>query len=258
MRTRSLPFSRHGSGGFHQTLSRASSGPVLTVRDLGVDAGGRNILRGVSFDLEEHSSLAIIGPNGSGKTLLLKALLGLLPFSGHAAWRAGMRLGYVPQKIYADPQLPLRVRELLVAKAKVQHLSPELIDNAIAWTAIQDLIDRRLGSLSSGQLQRVLIAFALAGAPDALLVDEPTSSLDELAEERLYELLTRTRDERGTTLLLVSHDLTLVRGIATHVLCVSGGTAAFGAAEEMLSPQVLERMYGQPLEFHSHRLEKRP
>jgi ABC-type Mn2+/Zn2+ transport system ATPase subunit len=113
-----------------------------------------------------------------------------------------------------------------------------------------------VGALSTGQLQRLLIAFALIGAPDVLLVDEPTSSLDELAEEHFFELLNRARKERGTTVILVSHDLTLVRGLATHVLCLSGGTTYFGTAAEMLVPQVLERVYGQPVEFHSHDLRR--
>jgi zinc transport system ATP-binding protein len=234
-----------------------SSGIVLSVKNLSISAGRRTIVNDANFSLLRNASLAIVGPNGSGKTLLLKALLGLQPHVGTIQWQPGTRLGYVPQNTSADPHFPLRVRELLEAKRHVQRQPQTELDSAVAWVGISELLEQRLGTLSSGQLQRVLIAFALIGAPDALLVDEPTSSLDELAEERFFELLIRARRERGTTIILVSHDLTLVRGIASHVLCLASGTASFGTAKQMLAPEVLERVYGQPVEFHSHHLEQR-
>lgn len=229
--------------------------PVLTVQDLTIAIGERTIIRNANFSLDAGASLAIVGPNGSGKSVLLKALLGLLPYTGKVDWASGARIGYVPQKISADPHLPLCVRELLQAKAKVQRLSAEQIAAAVDWTGVGGLLDQRVGALSSGQLQRVLIAFALAGEPNVLLVDEPTSSLDEPSEEHFAELLNRVRTQRGTTLVLVSHDLTLVRGSATHVLCLSATAASFGTAAEMLVPEVLERVYRQPVEFHAHALE---
>jgi zinc transport system ATP-binding protein len=197
-----------------------------------------------------------VGPNGSGKTVLLKALLGLLPYTGQIEWQAGARTGYVPQNISADPNLPLCVGELLRAKARIQRLSADQIAAAAAYTGVAGLLPQRVGALSRGQLQRVLIAFALAGDPNVLLVDEPTSSLDEPSEEHFAQLLNRIRQQRGTTLVLVSHDLTLVRGSATHVLCLSAGAASFGTAAEMLVPEILERVYRQPVEFHAHSLER--
>jgi zinc transport system ATP-binding protein len=243
----------------HSTMPTGQSegsGAVLRVGSLSISIGRRTIVKSATFTLFRGGSLAVIGPNGSGKTLLLKALLGLQPYTGTIDWEPGTRLGYVPQNISADRHFPLRARELLQAKARVQRRPGQEVDDAAAWVGVPDLLDQRLGALSSGQLQRVLIAFALIGAPDVLLVDEPTSSLDEPAEEHFFELLNRARRERGTTVVLVSHDLTLVRGIATHVLCLSGGVAWFGTAAEMLVPQVLERVYGQPVEFHSHHLEQ--
>jgi ABC-type Mn2+/Zn2+ transport system ATPase subunit len=145
---------------------------------------------------------------------------------------------------------------LLHAKARIQRLPEADVKATVEWAGLEPLLEQKLGTLSSGQLQKVLIAFALAGAPDVLLVDEPTSSLDELAEEHIFELLNRARRERGMTVILVSHDLTLVRDTATHVLCVGGGTASFGTAAEMLVPDILERVYRQPVEFHAHRLER--
>ncbi len=229
---------------------------MLSVEDVTIAVDGRLIVRNASFALRSKDSLAIIGPNGSGKTLLLKALMGLIPYSGKIAWRPGARLGYVPQNAHADPSMPLRVRELLHAKAATLRLTRADVDAAASWAGVQDLMEQRLGALSSGQFQRVLVAFALAGAPDALLVDEPTSSLDEPAEEHIFQLMKRAQQERGITVILVSHDLTLVRGFATHVLCLSGGTAAFGAAGDLLVPTVLARVYGAPVEFHIHSLDR--
>ncbi len=229
--------------------------PVLTVQHLTIAIGERTIIRNASFSLEAGASLAIVGPNGSGKSVLLKALLGLLAYAGKVDWAPGARIGYVPQHVSADPNLPLCVRELLQAKAKVQRLSADQVAAAVDWAGVGSLLDQRVGALSRGQLQRVLIAFALAGEPNVLLVDEPTSSLDEPSEEHFADLLNRVRGQRGTTLVLVSHDLTLVRGSATHVLCLSASAASFGTAAEMLVPEVLERVYRQPVEFHAHALE---
>lgn len=234
---------------------REGEGPVLSVSQLGVNIAGKQILRDVTFLLPRKASLAVIGPNGSGKTVLLNALLGLQASTGSVRWSPGTRLGYVPQKVAADTRLPLRVDELLAAKAKIQRLPERDVKAAIEWAGLEGLLEQKLGTLSSGQLQKVLIAFALAGAPDVLLVDEPTSSLDELAEEHIFDLLNRARRERGMTIILVSHDLTLVRDMATHVLCLGGGTASFGTAAEMLVPEILERVYRQPVEFHAHHLE---
>lgn len=230
---------------------------ILSVRRLGITVGLRPILRDVSFELAANASLAIIGPNGSGKTLLLKALLGIFPHSGTIRWQAGVRIGYVPQSASADPHLPLRVRELFVAKARVQHLTPDDVDVAVQRVGVSELLDQQLGVLSSGQLQKVLIGFALIGNPQALLIDEPTSSLDEPTEQHISQLISNIRRELGTTIITVSHDLTLLRGLATHVLCLSGGGARFGTAEKMLVPEILQAVYGGPVAFHSHMLESR-
>lgn len=229
---------------------------ILSVDHVTVAAGGRTIVRDVSLALRSQDSLAIIGPNGSGKTLFLKSLMGLMPYTGKISWKPGARLGYVPQNAHADPNMPLRVRELLRAKAAVLHLTQKDVDAAVTWVGVQGMLDQRLGALSSGQFQRVLVAFALAGAPDALLVDEPTSSLDEPAEERIFQLLKRAQKDRSITAILVSHDLALVRDFATHVLCLSGGAATFGPAGELLVPTVLARVYGAPVEFHIHTLDR--
>jgi zinc transport system ATP-binding protein len=228
---------------------------VLKTTDLTVQIAGRAIVRNATFQLPGRASLAVIGPNGSGKTLLLKTLLGLLPCSGSFWWSPGVRSGYVPQKVSVDPQLPMLAGELLAAKASVQNLSRLDIEAAVEWTGVGHMMEERLGALSTGQLQRVLIALAMLGAPNVLLVDEPTSSLDEAAEESIHELLRRTREKHGTTIILVSHDLAFVHDVATHVLCLNNGVASFGTVATMLTPDILEAVYGRPLQFHAHSLE---
>lgn len=237
--------------------ARQSDHVVLAVQRLSITIGSRPILRDVSFELPANASLAIIGPNGSGKTLLLKALLGIFPYTGTIRWKAGIRIGYVPQSASADPHLPLRVRELFVAKSNVQHLTADDVDAAVRRIGVGELLEQQLGALSSGQLQKVLIGFALIGNPQVLLIDEPTSSLDEPTEQHISELISNIRRDLGTTIITVSHDLTLLRGLATHVLCLSGGGASFGVAEKMLVPEILQAVYGGPVAFHSHTLENR-
>lgn len=231
---------------------------IVSVANLSVKIGGRTIIRDANFAIPRGSGLAVIGPNGSGKTVLLKALLGLLPSTGIIRWAPGSRHGYVPQKVSADPNLPMRVREILKAKAFVQKLTADNIEDAVAWAAIGSLLEQRLGALSSGQLQRVLLAMAMMGAPDVLLVDEPTASLDEGSEEHVFQLLEATRKSRGTAIVIVSHDLALVGHLATHVICVNAGFASFGTAQNMLRQDVLESAFGAPLRFHSHSLEGKP
>lgn len=232
--------------------------PAVSVANLSIKIAGRTIIRDANFAIPKGSGLAVIGPNGSGKTVLLKALLGLLPFTGAIRWAPGARQGYVPQKVSADPNLPMRVREILKAKAAVQKMPAADIEEAIAWAAIGNLLEQRLGALSSGQLQRVLLAMAMMGVPDVLLVDEPTASLDEGSEEHVFQMLETTRKLRGTTIVIVSHDLTLVGHLSTHVICVNAGVATFGTAGNMLRQEVLEASFGAPLRFHSHSLESKP
>ncbi len=198
-------------------------------------------------------NLAIIGPNGAGKSVLLRTLLGLLPYSGFVRWAPATKLGYVPQAIAADRQLPLRVGDLLSAKARILKLPKgEVRKVAMSAGLTDELLATRVGILSGGQFQKALIAFALLGGPTVLLVDEPTASMDELAEERVYELLERLRAERNLTVFMVSHDLSVVYQRATKVLCISKGKPCFGAPREILTPETLAAVYSAKPQFYQH------
>lgn len=229
------------------------SGPILSVRNLHVELAGKSIVRDTAFDVETGDCLAVIGPNGSGKSVLLKVLMRLLPFRGVVCWAAGTRLGYIPQKIAPDRQLPVRVKDLLEAKAGFMRLPETEIDVVCGQVGLTaDVVHSPVGTLSGGQLQKALIAFALLGRPNVLLFDEPTASLDEITEERIYELLHTLQAKNGITIILVSHDLTVVYRYANKVLCMSRGRPCMGPPQEVLTPEMLQELYGAPSRYYQH------
>ncbi|MBZ5521118.1 MAG: metal ABC transporter ATP-binding protein [Acidobacteriia bacterium] len=237
-------------GGNHMGTT---ANPLLAVSGLSIVLGGRVVLRDLSFKVNAGDCLAIIGPNGSGKSVLLSALMGLLPSQGDIRWSSDARLGYIPQKIAADRQLPMRVRDLLEAKAGFLRLPKTDLEAACQEAGLtSELVDHPIGILSGGQFQKALIAFALLGRPNVLLFDEPTASLDEISEERIYELLHGLQQKKGITVLLVSHDLSVVYRYANLVLCLSKGKPCMGPPREILTPALLEDLYSAPARYYQH------
>jgi len=197
--------------------------------------------------------LSILGPNGAGKTILLKALLNLVPYSGEIIWDADVRIGYVPQKIDADIHLPLTFKDLFLAKCRTLKVSPKNIDQISASIGLtNELLQTPVGHVSGGQFQRGLIGFALIGKPNVLLLDEPTASIDEPGEEHIYELIHRLQDQYGLASIMVSHDLSFVFRYATKVLCLNRRSVCLGTPREVLAPEVLEKLYGEPYGFYHH------
>lgn len=226
---------------------------LLSAENLGIAFGSRTVIQELSFEINAGDCLAIIGPNGAGKTVLLKALLGLLPHSGEIRWSPEARLGYVPQRVAADSRLPVRVRDLLGAKLRTLKLAGSELQSVCSQVGLApEALNATIGTLSGGQFQKMLIAFALVGNPNVLLFDEPTASLDELTEDRVYELLHALQKEKGITLLLVSHDLSIVYRYATKVLCLSKGVACMGSPYEVLTPERLEQLYAAPPKYYRH------
>ncbi len=218
---------------------------ILEVRSLNVRVNGRLLLGNVNLAVERGDAVLVLGPNGAGKTVLLKALLGLLPHEGDFAWTpSDLRIGYVPQRVDVDVHLPLCGRNLLEAKAALLRLGRPAIDSALERVGIGwDLMEGPIGHLSGGQFQKILIAFALLGDPEVLMLDEPTTGLDEPSAENIYELARRLR-AGGVTVVLVSHDLGLAYHFATKVLCLSTVALCFGTPDEALTPQTLKTLYG--------------
>jgi zinc transport system ATP-binding protein len=225
---------------------------ILDVKQLTIRFGPATVLKDVSFRVSRGESVAVIGPNGSGKTVLFRALIGAIPSEGTLKWAPGIRFGYVPQKVDLARDLPITGVDFLRARGAGQS-TDKAMDAAVGAVGLTPALCRQsVGSLSGGQFQRLLIAFALMGDPDVLLLDEPTAGVDEPGQERLNELIHRLQAERKLTVLLISHDLSVVHQHARHVLCLSAGTAHFGEPTTILTPDLLHEVYGTPVAFHVH------
>lgn len=227
---------------------------ILELKHVSVALDRQPILRDVSFVIKAGESVSIIGPNGSGKTVLLKAILSLLPHEGEIVWRPNTTIGYVPQKIDADRSVPLNVRNLLASKAHVIGKGAKEIAEAIVRVGLTEgILATPVGHLSGGQFQRALIAFALLGNPDVILFDEPTASMDEPGGEQMYALIDRLRSDLGLTTVVVSHDLSFVYRHSNKVLCLNGTGVCFGPPHGVLTPELLAQVFDTPAVYeHRH------
>lgn len=226
---------------------------ALEVEHLTVRFGTTEVIRDLSFSVPRGTSLAIIGPNGAGKTAMFKALIGSIPYEGTIRWAEDTKLGYVPQKLDIERDLPLSGRDFLRAKAAVSKVSRHDVAAALALVGLEPaILSAPIGTMSGGQFQRLLVAFALVGNPNVLLLDEPAAGIDEPGEEKLNTMIQRLQEERGVTVLLISHDLSIVYQYATAVLCMSRTNPCFGVPQKVLTPETLRELYGTGVGFHVH------
>jgi len=227
---------------------------VLEVESLTVRFGASEILKDLHFAVPEGSALAIIGPNGAGKTVLFQALIGAVPYTGTVRWSRGARIGYIPQKLDIHRDLPLSGLDLLRARASVSGPPSAEIGRVLDLVQLDPaIVDQPVGTFSGGQFQRLLLAGALVAQPSVLLFDEPTAGIDEPGEGLLYEMIHHLQQEERLTLLLISHELSLVYRYATNVLCLSRtADPCFGPPREILTPGNLEQVYGMPVKYHAH------
>jgi zinc transport system ATP-binding protein len=229
---------------------------AVTFENVTVELGGCAILDDVSASIPLGGSSAIVGPNGAGKTTLLLALLGRLPHKGriHIAPRPNgksPRIGYVPQRLQFDRGLPLTVLEFMVMGRQrlplwfgVRRSFREEANELLAAVKATGVERRRLGALSGGELQRVLLALALGQQPDLLVLDEPAAGVDFHGEHVFCELLENLRREKKFTQLMVSHDLAVVTHHATHVICLNRKVAAEGPPRQVLTNDTLTAIFG--------------
>lgn len=226
---------------------------VLEVDNLSIAFGKLKILSNLSFSVKEARTLAVIGPNGAGKTLLFKALIGAEAHSGEVRWRPGIKIGYIPQKLDLERDLPVTAFELLTAKAAIMNLGRQHVEEALKLVELPlGAAKQPISNLSGGQFQRALIAFAFIGEPDVLLFDEPTAGVDAPGQERIYELINRLKKEKKLTVIIISHDLSLVYEYADEVLCLNREKICFGTPQKVLEPKALEELYGSPHKYYSH------
>ncbi len=239
---------------------------VLVVSDLGVVLEDTVVLEHLSFEVYRGEILTILGPNGAGKTQLLRALLGVLPHTGSIRWAPGVRIGYAPQRLPYVREIPITVADFFSLKpaagtssgARSEPDAETDVPGMLRTVGLDPgLATRQMGKLSSGQFQRVLIAWALSGDPDVLLFDEPTAGVDVGGAETVYRLLSRLHEERGLTLLLVTHDLAVVSELASRVLCLNKRPVCLGPPLEVLTPETLASMYGAEVVLHRHEPQRR-
>ncbi len=235
--------------------SRSGTSPVnaLEVEHMSVMLDNVRVLSDVNFSVGTGTTLAIIGPNGAGKTVLLRTLIGALPCTGAIRWAPETRIGYVPQKLDLERDLPITAFDLLRAKADICRSSPNEILQALELVKLPTNVAKQtIGRLSGGEFQRVLLAFALMGRPSVLLFDEPTAGLDEPRVHAVYALIRRLQREQHLTAMLISHELSVVFEHADHVLCLSRSRTFFGPPTEVLTPEHLAEAYGGKVRFHDH------
>ncbi len=213
--------------------------PLISARNLSLVAGRLTILNDVSVAIDAREIVVLIGPNGSGKTTLLKALLGLTRVSGSVVRRSGLKIGYVPQQFAPDPSLPMTVNRFLDLFAP-----REAGRAALARVGITEAGDRQMATLSGGELARVLLARAIAGKPDLLVLDEPLAGVDIAGEASLYHLIAELRDELGCGILLVSHDLHVVMGRADRVICLNHHICCEGDAHSVRRDPAFIELFG--------------
>ncbi len=237
---------------------------ILDVENLTVEFDGNKVLENISFSLNKGDVLAVVGPNGAGKTVMFKALLGLIPHSGKIDWKPGIKIGYVPQKLAVERSFPLTVREFLALRLnKSGNGVHDEILSALRSVGIKTgesqeyhlenhILNRPIGFLSGGELQRVLIAWALIGNPNVLLFDEPTAGIDISGEGTIYNLIHKLQDNNEMTIILISHDLNIVYKYADNVICLNKQLICFGAPNTVLDPQSLSALYGGEAKFYHH------
>lgn len=236
--------------------------PALLVTNLTVMYPGYThaAVEDVSFEVREHSITALIGPNGSGKTTVLKAVLGLLEFEGEIrvfgkpVSQMYQTIGYVPQRFSFDPTFPITVSEF-VSLAHVRSAgegSEAHVRHTLDSVNAESLEQRKLSTLSGGQLQRVLLARALVNDPTLLLLDEPEAGVDVGGEQTFYDLIEKLVERRQVTALIASHELDVVYAYAQQVICLNRRMLCSGKPRDVLNQETFEKLYGRGLKFYGH------
>ncbi len=246
------------------------STPAIDAHDVNFHYEGDSVLEHVSFDLAVGTYAGILGPNGGGKTTLMKLILGLLqPVSGSITVfgktpvqaRKNGRIGYVPQRVVqADYSFPITVEEVVKSGLTSRHTfglfsdaeDRKAIAEAIRTTDITSLQSRLIGELSGGERQKVFIARALVSNPKMLILDEPTTGVDIASQERFYALLKELNTSMGLTILLVSHDMEILSKEVKEVLCVNRTVVCDRTSHGVLNKETIEALYGKEVSLVHH------
>ena len=215
---------------------------LVDVENLSISYGFKTVLSHVSLRIERGEIVTIVGPNGSGKTSLLRAIIGAVePTQGRVSLGNGVKIGYVPQKLHIDATLPMTVSRFLKLPGGVAATD---IDHALSQAGVQDLSKAQLSQLSGGQFQRVSLARALIGKPDLLLLDEATQGLDQRGSASFYQQIEKVRQDTGCAVLMISHELHVVMSASDRVICLNGHVCCEGAPEVVASAPEYRALFG--------------
>lgn len=245
-------------------IQKSEKKPVIHISDLSVHYGPTLAIENVCLDVYENEYLGIIGPNGGGKSTLLKAILGLIPISsgtlevyGNNIDRRRTLIGYVPQYAALDKRFPITLLEVILTGGLPRGLSPfhkftendkERAFEFAKRVGIASLANRQISELSGGEFQKMLIARALAANPKVLLLDEPTASVDASSRNQIYELLAELN--KNMTIVLVTHDLLAISSHVSKLACLNKELVYHGEPE--LNESIVNSLYGCPIDLIAH------
>jgi zinc transport system ATP-binding protein len=215
---------------------------ILKVSNLGVKLQNQVLLDNISFNVKKGTILAILGPNGAGKSVLFRTLLNLLPHTGSVEWSEKIEIGYVPQNVGVT-DMPMSVKEFLSMGKGIN------VEDALTLVKLNDknVLNKRLGVLSGGQLRRVLIAWALKDNPKVLFLDEPTTGVDMDSEEPIYLMLNEIKKTQKITIFLITHDIHIIQEYADYLLAINKCVTFCGPAQEIAKPETQRLIYGEPV-----------
>jgi zinc transport system ATP-binding protein len=215
---------------------------ILKVSNLGVKLQNQVLLDNISFNVKKGTILAILGPNGAGKSVLFRTLLNLLPHTGSVEWSEKIKIGYVPQNVGVT-DMPMSVKEFLSMGKGIN------VEDALTLVKLNDknVLNKRLGVLSGGQLRRVLIAWALKDNPKVLFLDEPTTGVDMDSEEPIYLMLNEIKKTQKITIFLITHDIHIIQEYADYLLAINKCVTFCGPAQEIAKPETQRLIYGEPV-----------
>ena len=229
---------------------------LIKINDLNIQYGNKKVLQNFNLLLAEREIVTIVGPNGSGKTTLFKAIIGTAPIkTGTVELKPNLKIGYVPQQLNIDRSLPLTVDRFL-------RLTQNKFKNTLKIVNVEDILNLQICNLSSGQMQRVLLASAILNRPDVLLLDEATRGLDQPGTAAFYRLVETIRKETGCAILMISHDLHVVMAASDRVICLNTHICCEGAPQAVARSPEYKALFGPDIDGafalyqHSHSVKK--
>ncbi len=215
---------------------------LINVENLSVSYGLNTVLRGVDFKIELGEIVTVVGPNGSGKTSLLKAIIGAIkPAKGSITLKPRLKIGYVPQRLNFQSTLPITVERFVRLTGKIDQKS---CISALEIAGVSELLKSQMSELSGGQFQRVLLARALLGDPEILILDEATQGLDQPGSASFYRQLETVRQDTGCAVLMISHDLHVVMSASDRVICLNGHVCCAGTPAVVASTPEYKALFG--------------